>query len=111
METVIVLNNATMGHGNDELGAKLRVNFFRTLLGIETKPDAIVFYNAAVRLLVAESPVLEALRQLEDGGVDLLACVTCLEFFGIEHNLTVGQVSNMREIVGRLMKAAKVVTI
>jgi len=42
--------------------------------------------------------------------VDLLACVTCLEYFELIGGIAVGTVSNMREIVRRTMAAAKVIT-
>jgi selenium metabolism protein YedF len=108
---VFVLSSEQMGRGDDGLGAKLLGNFLRTLVTVEPKPEAIVFYNAAVRLLGTESASLDALKQLEEAGVDLLACVTCLEFYALTETLGVGQVSNMREIVQRLMAANKVVTV
>lgn len=109
--TVFVVNGEQMGRGDDALGAKLLGSFLRTLASTEPKPEAVVFYNAGVRLLAPGSASLEALRALDDAGVDLLACVTCLEFFGLTERLAVGHVSNMREIVQRTMAAAKVVTI
>jgi selenium metabolism protein YedF len=109
--TVVVVNADTMGRGDDGLGAKLLGNFLRTIAGLEPKPDAIVFYNAAVKLLAPESASLEALKQLDDAGVDLLACVTCLEFFALTEKLAVGQVSNMREIAQRTLAAGKVLTL
>jgi selenium metabolism protein YedF len=109
--TVVVVNAEQMGRGDDVLGAKLLGNFLRTLVSLEPKPDAIVFYNAAVKLLGPGSPSLDALRQLDDAGVDLLACVTCLERFELTDRLEVGAVSNMREIGQRLLTAGKVVTI
>jgi selenium metabolism protein YedF len=108
---VIVVSAEQMGRGDDGLGAKLLGNFLRNLVAVEPKPEAIVFYNGAVRLLGPDSKDLEALRQLEDAGVDLLACVTCLEFFALTESLALGQVSNMREIVQRLMSAEKVITV
>lgn len=110
-ETVVILDADTMGRGDDALGAKLIGSFLRTLAQAEPKPGAIVFYNAAVRLLGEGSPNLDALRALDDAGVDLLACVTCLEHFALVDRIAVGQVSNMREIVQRTMGAAKVVTV
>lgn len=100
-----------MGRGDDGLGTKLTGSFLRTLLSVDPKPEAVVFYNGAVKLLAPGSPSLEPLRQLDDAGVDLLACVTCLEFFHLTEHIAVGQVSNMREIGQRLLDAAKVVTI
>lgn len=110
-QTVVVLNAETMGRGDDALGAKLTGSFLRTLASLERPPDALIFYNAAVRLLAPGSPHLEALRTLDDAGVDLLACVTCLEHWALTERLALGQVSNMREIVQRTLAAAKVITV
>ncbi len=110
-ETVVILGSERMGHGDDGLGAKLAGNFLRMLAGLEPKPGAIVFYNGAVRLLGPGSASLEALRQLDDAGVDLLACVTCLEFFELTSKLEVGHVSNMREIAQRLLAAGRTITV
>lgn len=109
--TVMVIGSEQMGRGDDGLGAKLLGNFLRALAGAEPKPSAVVFYNAAVKLLGPGSTSLEALRALDEAGVDLLACVTCLEFFELTKALAVGQVSNMREIVQVMTGAAKVVTV
>jgi selenium metabolism protein YedF len=109
-ETIIVLHAETLGRGDDALGAKLIGNYLRTLASVEPRPDAIVFYNAAVKLLGEGSAHLEALRTLHDAGVDLLACITCLEYFALTARLAVGTVSNMRDIVQRTMEAQKVIT-
>lgn len=108
---MVLLHAEQMGRGDEALGAKLMGSFLRTLATTEPKPDAIVFYNAAVRLLGPGSAQLEPLRELHQAGVDLLACITCLEFFALTKDIQVGQVSNMREIVQRTMAAAKVVTV
>jgi len=109
--TVVVVGGETMGRGDDGLGAKLLASFLGTLAAVEPRPDALVFVNAAVKLLGPGSQSLDVLRQLDGEGVDLLACVTCLEFFGLTRELKVGRVSNMREIVQRLMEAGNAVTI
>ncbi|HET9596919.1 MAG TPA: sulfurtransferase-like selenium metabolism protein YedF [Anaeromyxobacteraceae bacterium] len=109
--TVVIVHGEAMGRGDDGLGAKLMASYLRTLAGLDPKPDAIVFYNAAVKLLAPGSASLEALRALDEAGVDLLACVTCLEFYELTGKLAVGQVSNMREIAQRTMAAGKVVTV
>lgn len=109
--TVVVVNGESMGKGDDGLGAKLLGNLLRTAGTVDPKPDAIVFYNAGVRLLGPGSQSLDALRALDAAGVDLLACVTCLDFFALTQQLQVGRVSNMREIVQRTMEAGKVWTL
>src|SRR5215208_5492244 len=89
--TVVIVNGESMGYGDDVLGAKLVASFLRTLGAVDPKPEALVFYNAAVKLLGRDSGSLEALRALDDAGVDLLACVTCLEFFELTESIAVGQ--------------------
>jgi selenium metabolism protein YedF len=108
---VVIVSAETMGRGDDALGAKLMGSFLRTLTSAGPRPDAIVFYNAAVKLLGPGSPHLDALRALEDAGVDLLACVTCLEHFALTETLEVGTVSNMREIVQRTLGASRTLTV
>ncbi len=108
--TIVVLHAETLGRGDDVLGAKLVGSYLRTLASTDPKPDAVIFYNAAVRLLAHGSPHLDALRALDEAGVDLLACVTCLEYLELVGGIAVGAVSNMREIVQRTMAAAKVIT-
>lgn len=109
--TVIIVNSDTMGRGDSALGAKLMSAFLRTLAGQAPAPDALVFYNSAVRLLAPDTPHLESLRALDAAGVDLLACITCLEFYALTEAIAVGAVSNMREIVQRTLAADRVVTI
>jgi DNA-binding transcriptional LysR family regulator len=64
--TVFAVTGETMGRGDDALGAKLMGSFLRTLAASDARPEAVVLYNAAVRLLAPESPHLEALRALDD---------------------------------------------
>jgi selenium metabolism protein YedF len=111
MDTVIVLHGESMGSGDAGLGAKLSASFLRTLTTLEPRPSALVFYNGAVNLLGPGSAVLDSLHELDNAGVELLACVTCLEFYALRERIQVGRVSNMREIAGRLLQADKVITL
>lgn len=111
MHTVIVINTDHLGAGDEALGARLMRSYLHTLSTVEPYPDAIIFYNSAVRLLGPGSASLESLRALDDAGVDLLACVTCLEHFALLEHMVVGAVSNMREIVTMMQAATKVITV
>ena len=111
LETVVVVNGDSMGSGDEALGSKLLGNFLRTLAELDPKPGAIVFYNAGVKLLAEGTPLLIELKTLDDAGVDLLGCGTCLDHFGLIGRLAVGEVSNMRAIAGRLLGARSVVTV
>lgn len=111
METVIIISSDHMGSGDEELGTRLMRSYLHTLSTVEPYPDAIVFYNGAVRLLGADSGCVDALATLHEAGVDLLACVTCLEHFSLLDCMAVGTVSNMREIVTTMQTAKKVITV
>ena len=111
METVVVVNGDSMGSGDEALGRKLLGTFLRTLGDLEQKPGAIVFYNAGVKLLAEGTTLLAELEALDDAGVDLLGCGTCLDHFGLVEKVVVGEVSTMRAIAGRLLGAKSVVTV
>ena len=111
MKTAYIINSDTMGGGNDELGSKLINGFFRKIWAKENKPDVIIFYNTAVKLLVKASEVLDSLQGLADAGVEMLACGTCIDFFDLKKKIVVGRISDMQEITDVMTNAEKVVTI
>jgi hypothetical protein len=49
--------------------------------------------------------VLSELKSLEEMGVGLLVCGTCLDFYKVRERLAVGQVSNMFTILETQMQA------
>ena len=91
-----------IGQGNDELGALLMKGFIYALAEGENKPVRMIFMNSGVNLTVEGSIHLENLRRLQDEGVEILSCGTCLDFYGLKGKLAVGRVSNMYEIVSLL---------
>ncbi len=92
----------------DELGPRLMQLFINTLPDIDHKPGTMVFLNSSIFLTLKDSPVLESLKKLEDSGVKILVCGTCLDFFGKQEELAVGIVSNMYTIMDLMSKASKV---
>ena len=111
MAKTILINNEFLGHGDTELGDKLMRSFLRTLLSSEKKPDKLVFYNSGVRLLAEGSPVLDTLNELNQHGVLLVACGTCVGFYNLDDKIARERVSNMQEIVKILMDSQSVVTV
>ncbi len=109
--TVVVVNADTMGRGDDWLGARLVGSFLRSMASVDPALATIVFYNAGVKVLGPGSTHLALLRELRETGVDLLACVTCLDFYDLANRIEVGRVSNMLEIAQRMATADRVVTI
>ena len=100
-----------MGRGEPELGQILVRGFFHTLGEIEPLPGTIIFFNGGVRLVVEGSPVLEDLLSLRDKGIEILACGTCLDYFGLKERIAVGEVSNMYTIAETLLRAGRVVSL
>jgi len=108
MRTVVVLNQDQMGHGDRELGRKILATFLRKARALDGL-DAIVMFNAGVKLLAKDSPVLAELTLLSEQGVDLVPCGTCVQHFGVE--LATGAVSDMDTILRELSAAQKVITL
>ncbi len=106
---VLVVSADVMGRGVAELGNILIRGFFHTLGEVEPLPQTIIFFNTGVKLACQGSEVLDDLRALEAGGIELLVCGTCLNYFELADRLAVGQVSNMYDIAGTMLGAGKVV--
>ncbi|MFA7078546.1 MAG: hypothetical protein WC147_09100 [Syntrophomonas sp.] len=56
---------------------------------------------------MSRSPVLEHLHYLEQKGVQILSCGTCLDYFSLKEKLQVGQVTNMYNAIESLCNASK----
>ncbi len=108
---LLVVPADIMGRGEAELGAILIRGFFHALGEAQPRPDTIILFNTGVRLACEGSPLLGDLRALEDDGVEVLACGTCLNHFGLTDQLAVGQVSNMYTIAETLVNAGRVITL
>lgn len=110
-QTAIVFNQDGVGHADAALRHKLAANYLRTLIELEQRPQAILFYAAGVRLVAEGSPCLPELAELAAAGVPLIACRTCLDFYGLLEQLGVGEIGNMLRIVEAQAAAAKVLTL
>ncbi len=106
---VVVCRSPFMGGGNDELGAALMKSFIYTLTEAECLPSAMIFYNGGVKLTTEGSAVLEDLKKLENAGVEILSCGTCLNYYGLSEQLKVGNITNMYVIFEKQQKAKKVI--
>jgi selenium metabolism protein YedF len=102
---VFLIQSEGLGRGDEQLGSMLMANFFRLLGENEHKPASIVFWNTGVRLACEGSPVLERLKRLEEQGVELLACTTCLEYFELADKLAVGKPTNMMKSIQAMLSS------
>jgi selenium metabolism protein YedF len=97
-----------LGRGNDQLGLMLMANFLRLLGDSQDKPATLVFWNAGVKLVCEGSPVLVHLKKLEEQGVEILACTTCLEFYDLADKLKVGKPTTMVKSIQSMMHSEMV---
>ena len=107
--TVVVVPSDKMGDGDEELGHILMKSFLFAVTQLDELPEKMVFYNGGAKLTVEDSPALEDLKSLEEQGVEIMTCGTCLDFYGIKDKLAVGTVTNMYSIVETMQQAGRVI--
>ncbi len=107
---LIVLSCDVMG-SDEELGRILIRTFLNTMCESERLPWRLVLFNRGILLALEEAETMEALRNLEGIGVEILVCGTCLDYFKAKDRLGAGRVSNMYEIVETMLMATNCVTI
>jgi hypothetical protein len=107
---VLLLGSQGMGRGDDELGLTILHNFLKSLVTNPLRPDKIVCWNAGVKLVAADSPVIGALQDLEGVGVEILVCKTCVEHFGLQEKIRAGEASTM-PIISDLLLRSDVLTV
>jgi len=107
----IVFNNNGMGIADGKLTHKLAKTYLNMLDLDDRLPRVICFYTEGVRLTLKDSPVLEELKSLEEKGVELIVCTTCLNHFGVLDDLAVGTAAGMKEIVDAQWAAQEVITL
>lgn len=110
-KTAIVVANEGLGEGDPELVKRVAATYFRTLFESEQIPSSILLYTAGVKLACTGSPCIEELRALENAGVEIISCRTCLEHYGLSELIEVGQIGNMLRIVEAQALAEKLVRI
>ena len=98
-----LIQSEGLGRGDEKLGSLLMANFLRLLGESADKPGTMIFWNAGVHLLCQDSQVLEHLKRLEEQGVELLACTTCLEYFDLMDKLAVGKPTTMAKSIQSMM--------
>jgi len=111
MGTVVLCPNNAFGNGEQTLGEILMKGFLSTLEAWPELPHALIFLNSGVKLAAEGSGALDTLRNLEQKGVKILVCGTCVDFYKLADAVRVGVVSNMFTISGLLQQASKVIRI
>jgi hypothetical protein len=110
-DTIILVTREGMGSADLTLQHKLFDTYLKLLVENNSLPATICFYTDGVKLVVEGSPFLERLTQIEQKGVRLIICSTCLNHFGLSEKVRVGIVGGMSDILEAQSKASKVITL
>ncbi|MCR5387923.1 MAG: sulfurtransferase-like selenium metabolism protein YedF [Lachnospiraceae bacterium] len=106
---VVAFGVNAMGVGPKELSGMLVTSFIFSLTQQEKLPKTILFYNSGAYLTAEGSDCIENLKILESKGVEILTCGTCIKFYDLPEKPAVGTVTNMYEIVEKMLNASHLV--
>lgn len=106
---VVVVSSDRMGEGDPQLGTILMKGFLNALHEQPVLPTHLIFYNSGVKLTTVDSGVSSSLKSLEDSGVEILICGTCVDFYRIKEQLAVGKISNMFTITETMARTGHVI--
>jgi hypothetical protein len=108
---VLMFVNDGLGQAEPALRHKLLRLYLGLVLEGDYTPAALCFYTEGVKLVVEGSPVLDLLKQIEERGVPLISCQTCLHFYGLIDQVRVGVVGGLHDIIEAQFRASKVITL
>ncbi|HHX36870.1 MAG TPA: sulfurtransferase-like selenium metabolism protein YedF [Clostridiaceae bacterium] len=106
---IVIFSSDMMGVGDRALGETLIKGFIYALNEVVPLPDVILFYNSGVKLALKDSPALADLKALEEKGVDIMVCGTCLNFYELTDQLGIGTIVNMYSIVEQCTLATHII--
>jgi hypothetical protein len=109
--TVILFTCNGISAAPEDLSRTLAKNYLGILKDEKNLPSALLFYGEGVKLICEGSQVLDSLTTIESNGVKLIACKTCLNYFGLIDNVKIGQVGTMADILTFQIEANKVITV
>ena len=107
----IFISSDKIGNGNDELGAVLMKGFIYTLTESKPYPKSILLDNSGVKLTTENYDTVGNLKILEEAGVEILSCGTCLDYYGLKESLKLGSVTNMYTIVDIMKNSLQTISI
>lgn len=107
-QTALCIDSPGMGTGDAELCTRLLENYLRTLVELESAPQAILLYAAGVKNATHSAscrPLLDALAGL---GSRIILCRTCLAHYDLLEEVPPTEIGNMLQIIEAQAAAARV---
>ncbi|MGM0419485.1 MAG: sulfurtransferase-like selenium metabolism protein YedF [Bacillota bacterium] len=99
---VYLFTSPTLGEGPVELGQLLLEGMLKTIGQLDQLPDSLIFMNEGVKLVTENDKTSSIIKKLEERGISIFVCGTCLEYFDLKDSLQTGQISNMYEIMEKI---------
>ncbi|MEN6349616.1 MAG: sulfurtransferase-like selenium metabolism protein YedF [Syntrophomonas sp.] len=110
-DTVVLISSNILGRGDDQLGGLLMKSFLYSLTQLEGVLKSVIFMNGGVLLTTEDSEVLEHIKLLEEKGIEVLSCGTCLDYYKVADKLQAGSVTNMYTITERMVESPRVISL
>lgn len=107
---LVIIASDTIGK-DEVLGRVLMKAFFETMIAIKQLPDMIFLMNTAVRLSTVDEEFIQILKKIEQMGVEIFTCGTCLKFYDLEDKLQVGYRGTTNHFVEGMIDFKKTVWI
>ncbi len=83
--------------------------FFETMKVYKQLPHTMFFLNTGVYLTTVNSEIYELLKAIEQMGVEIYSCGTCLTKYNLESKLKVGHRGTMNIVVEGMQDFEKTV--
>ncbi|MBQ3060384.1 MAG: sulfurtransferase-like selenium metabolism protein YedF [Desulfovibrio sp.] len=106
---LVLITTYTLGRGDDILGKKLMGSFLESLPELGYKLWRIILLNGGVKLSAESGSILDKLHTLEQNGVSILVCGTCLSHYSLLDKKQIGETTNMMDIISSLDIATKII--
>lgn len=103
---VVLVGSAGLGGADQELGGLLLANFLRLLGERKTLPEYVILWNEGVKAAVDGTVWVGYLKKLEERGVKIISCRTCIEYFGLEGKIAAGEIGTMPQIQQILLEGS-----
>lgn len=106
-----VVGQDTLGGDVREIGEKLMTAYFNVSAEYPKAASTIFFLNTGINLVLEGAATLDALKQIEQKGTEIIVCGTCLDFFGKREQLGVGRIGTMHDLLALHHGKSEVITL
>jgi len=110
-DLLVVFTNSEIGQGPSDLGERLAGLWLGCMAKEGRRPARMIFLNSGIFLTTEGSPVLDALREIEAGGTEIVSCITCLTYHDRMERVAVGTAGDMKGTCADMFRFPKVVTL